>query len=666
MQTLKTVLLIACALFAITTFSQESMAFNWTPEFHMKFKGVSGVDIAPGGAYVAYVVRTPIMEGEQSEYNSQIWVASSDGKMNFQYTRGEKSSTSPAFSPDGHNLAFLSSRQKNNQIWLMRILGGEAEQITEMEKSVNNFQWSPDGTKIAFLMSDLDSEEEEERKKEKRDVIAVDQNFKYAHIYTVGITPDDSGKRAVQRITAGDFHVMSYDWAPDGAEIVFSHKSDPRINTSRQGADISKVSSDSGAIVPLVRTGGVEGSPIFSPDGRRITYTSTGEQPEPIGMRDIYIMDADGGNSIKLGHTPDRNASLLGWSADGNEVLFTEALGVSRAILSISARDANQEVKTLTPLDGTLGSADYDPASGQLAYTYQTPDWPAEVFVQETNGMPKKVSAVNSGIELPNMGKTEVIRWKSYDGLEIEGLLTYPVNYQPGQKVPLILQIHGGPAGVFTKTFTGNPSIYMTQYFAEQGYAVLKPNPRGSSGYGKEFRYANFKDWGYGDYEDLMSGVDKTIEMGLADEDKLTAMGWSYGGYMTSFLVTRTDRFKAASMGAGLPNMVSMVTTTDIPDYIVGHFGGEFWDDYETYEKHSAMYRIKHVVTPTQVIHGANDLRVPFTQGQEFYVALQRRGVPTEMLVLPRTPHGPREPKLLMEVSPRILGWFKKYLEIRP
>ena len=260
------------------------------------------------------------------------------------------------------------------------------------------------------------------------------------------------------------------------------------------------------------------------------------------------------------------------------------------------------------------------------------------------------------------MGKTELIKWKSKDGLEVEGLLTYPVNYEPGKKYPTILQIHGGPAGVFTKGFTGNPSIYLTQYFAEQGFFVLRPNPRGSSGYGKAFRYANFRDWGYGDFEDLMSGVDKVVADGMADEERLLAMGWSYGGYMTSFLVTKTNRFKAASMGAGLPNLISMTSTTDIPDYLVGHMGKEFWEDYETYEKHSAIYHIKNVETPTQVIHGANDLRVPFTQGQEFYVALKRRGVDTEMIVLPRTPHGPREPKLQMEVSPRIMGWFEKFL----
>ena len=170
------------------------------------------------------------------------------------------------------------------------------------------------------------------------------------------------------------------------------------------------------------------------------------------------------------------------------------------------------------------------------------------------------------------------------------------------------------------------------------------------------------KDWGFGDYEDLMSGVDKVISMGVASGDSLCLMGWSYGGYMTSFMVTRTGRFKAASMGAGLPDLISMVTTTDIPDYLVAHMGGEYWNDYATYQKHSAVYRIKNVTTPTQVIHGQRDFRVPFTQGQEFYVSLKRLGVPTEMIVYPRTPHGPREPKFVEDVSFRILKWFEKHL----
>jgi dipeptidyl aminopeptidase/acylaminoacyl peptidase len=270
---------------------------------------------------------------------------------------------------------------------------------------------------------------------------------------------------------------------------------------------------------------------------------------------------------------------------------------------------------------------------------------------------------VNDEVPAPPMGRTDVISWKSTDGFTIEGLLTYPVGYEEGDRVPLVVDVHGGPNGAHVQDFTGDGDIYMTQVFAQQGYAVLRPNVRGSAGYGKDFRYANVEDWGYGDLDDLLAGVDHAIDRDIAHPDSLALMGWSYGGYMTSFAVTQTDRFQAASMGAGLPNLISMVGTTDIPDYLAAHMGGDYWNQMQTYEKHSAVYHIDQVSTPTQVLHGAEDDRVPTRQGQEFYRALKRQGVATEMVLYPRTPHGPREPKLLMDVTPRILHWFDKHLE---
>jgi dipeptidyl aminopeptidase/acylaminoacyl peptidase len=298
-----------------------------------------------------------------------------------------------------------------------------------------------------------------------------------------------------------------------------------------------------------------------------------------------------------------------------------------------------------------------------MAYVYEDPDTPEEVYISDLAGQDaRKISVANAEYHPAELGKTELIRWESKDGLEIEGLLTYPAGYQDDTRYPVVLLIHGGPGGVFTKNFTGQPGIYMVQLFAQEGYLVLRPNPRGSTGYGKDFRYANVKDWGYGDFQDLMTGVDHVLDLGIADPGRQYVMGWSYGGYMTSWTVTQTDRFRAASMGAGLPDLISMVTTTDIPDYLVAHMGGtEFWEDYEAYERHSATFHIANVTTPTQILHGAQDVRVPTSQGTEFYVALKRMGVETEMTLYPRTPHGPREPKLLMDVSPRILQWFGKF-----
>lgn len=640
----------------------QETAEGWTPALSMQYKSIQGTAMSPDGTLIAYVAREPMMEGEKSEYRSQVWVVSADGSLNVQYTHGEKSSANPSFSPDGVYLAFTSSRSGKNQVWVMRVRGGEAEQLTRAKTGVSSYRWSPDGTRIAYTMRDPDTEEEEKQKKEKRDVILVDKNFKNNHLYTITFEKNEDGEREVQRLTSGDFHVRSFDWSPDGRTLVFAHQPDPRINTGGIAQDLATVPADSGAVTPLVVQAGNDANPRYSPDGLWIAFTSHGGSPQRIGLNDVYVIAAMGGEPRKLADTPDRSAGLVDWSADGTSLYVTEAVRTSRHLIAVPADGSAPRI--LTTQDGVIGSVSFDASTERMAFTYENNTTPVEAYVSPVEGgEATKVTDVNTEVPRPPMGRTETLTWTSYDNLEIEGLLTYPVDYEPGRAYPLVLQIHGGPAGVFSQRFTGRPGIYMTQVFAQQGYAVLQPNPRGSSGYGKDFRYANVKDWGYGDYEDLMAGVDKVVDMGVGHPDSLVVMGWSYGGYMTSFLVTRTGRFKAASMGAGLPNLISMVTTTDIPDYLAAHMGGEFWNDYETYEKHSAIYHIKNVTTPTQVIHGARDLRVPFTQGQEFYVALQRLGVETEMIVYPRTPHGPREPKLLMDVTPRILTWFEKYLQ---
>ena len=634
---------------------------RWTPALSMRYHQVSGLAISPDGEHVAYVVREPLMEGEKSEYLSHIWVAAADGSRNVRFTRGEHSAGSPAFSPDGQWLAFSTARSDKNQIWVIPMAGGEARQVTDAKAGVGQFRWSPAGDAFAFVMRDPETDEEEKAGKEKRDVILVDQNFKFGHLYTAPFDPAATETAEATRVTEGDFHVTGFDWSPDGSQLVFAHQADPRINTGRLSGDIAVVSASGGDVAQLVTGRGIESSPRWSPDGSLIAYASTGDQPEPVGMADLYVVDPETGDSRMLPETPNRSVSILGWSADSDEVFLNEFLGTTRHVIAVPV--GGGAIRQVTEGAGVVGAAAMAATAGTLALTWQTTDEPAEVHVTGMGAFePMRVSAVTSDAPRPPMGRTELLSWEAPDGTPVEGLLTYPVGHEDGTRVPLVLNVHGGPSGVFTQSFTGSPSIYMIQYFAQEGFAVLRPNPRGSTGYGKEFRYANFMDWGFGDLSDLMAGVDEVIDMGVAHPDSLLLMGWSYGGYMTSFAVTRTDRFRAASMGAGLPNLVSMVTTTDIGDYLVGHLGDEYFNDYETYEKHSAIYQIKNVTTPTQVIHGAQDLRVPFTQGQEFYNSLVRLGVDTEMIVYPRTPHGPTEPKFLMDVSERIVTWFEKYL----
>lgn len=646
----------------------------WTVESIMQYKNITETNSSPDGRYVAYVVREAMMEGEKSEYNSQIWVASVDGAFSVQYTHGEKSSTSPRFSPDSEKIAFLSNRSGDkNQIFVMRLMGGEAEPLTETKTGVTSFQWSPNGDKIGFLMKDPDTEEEEKKKKEKRDVILVDQNFKYNHIYTV---PLEAENRTIQQLTSGAFHVNTFSWSPDGTTIAFSYAPDPRLNWVFIESDISIIPADSGAVIQVVKRPGLDMYPNFSPDGKWIAFQSNGGKQERVGLSDIYVVSSSGGQPEALIQTPDRNGQIISWSNDGKYVFVSEDFYTSRTLYAIPSSKRNSvekkianssdfDISALTSLNGTSSSFSISNEGDLMSYVYEEPNQPEEVFIANLNGkILKQLSSINSDFNPGEYGKTELISWESSDGTQIEGLLTYPVGYEEGKQYPIVLQVHGGPAGVFRKNYTGQPGIYMTQLFAQKGNIVLRPNPRGSSGYGKDFRYANVKDWGYGDYDDLMSGIDYVLKMGVADVDRQFVMGWSYGGYMTSWIVSQTNRFKAASMGAGLPNLISMTITTDIPDYLVAHMGGEsFWENYKEYERHSAIYYFKYVETPTQVIHGSNDLRVPFTQGQEFYNALKMKGVDTEMIVYPRTPHGPREPKFLMDVTPRILIWFKKYMD---
>lgn len=640
---------------------------SWTPELSLQYQRIRGTALASDGSRIAYVTRRPVTEGEKSEYVDRIHVAAADGSFDVPYTHEDRSSTSPAFSPDGQYLAFISKKDGDKeakpQIWVMRVTGGEANPVSEAKAGVGAFRWSPDGRHLAYLMADPKSEEEEKAEKEKRDVYLVHQEFKYSHLYVIPFEADEHGERESRRITEGDLHVTDFDVSPDGERFVVAHQPDPRLNTSFFEGDLSLVPFDGGEPVPLVEQPGVDGSPVFSPDGRHVAFTSQGGQPEPVGLSDVYVVEATAGSTPRrLAETPDRGASLLGWGADGGVVLAVEGRGMTSQILALALDGAS--VRDLSAFVGEVGAASLSRDGEHLAFSYETVDEPSEVYGAAVGDfMPRRLSSIHEDLPRPPMGSTERLTWTSKDEkFEIEGLLTLPVGYEEGQKAPLILQVHGGPGGRFGRYFTGGTGIYPTQVFAEAGYAVLRPNPRGSSGYGKTFRYANIRDWGYGDYEDLMGGVDLAVERGIADPERLFVMGWSYGGYMTSFVVTRTERFQAASMGAGLPNLTSMVHTTDIGDYLVAHMGGEeLWEDEDVYRKHSAIFRLDRVVTPTQILHGAQDLRVPFDQGREFFIALERLGVPTEMVAYPRTPHGPREPKLTMDVPRRILTWFARY-----
>ncbi len=654
-------ILIVLTLFALLLSVGINAQEAWTPEMQTKVKTFGAPRVSPDGKRVAYTVIHETMSADKSEYVTQIYLASTDGKDSFQVTYGEKSSTNPKWSPDGMSLAFTSNRKDNrNQLYLLRLNGGEAEPLTDVKSAVADFNWSPDGKQIAFLMTDAKTEEEEKNDKGRNDFRFVDENLKMARLYVISLAKDVGGKREPRELTSENYNVSDFDWSPDGQRIVFSHVKTSSANDWTT-SDVSFVETATGKTSVLTKSSSAETSPVYSPDGKFIAITVSDNPPRWAQDNTINIYAIADGKMEPLAASFDGQPALIGWSADSKRIFFSEAKGTVTRIYALDT--TTNKITEINKTNEVLTAVSLNSAGTMLGFVAQTVDRAPEAFISSVeNYVPTQISRANADMKMPQIAKTEVIKWKSTDGREIEGLLTYPVNYQKGQKVPLILNVHGGPAGVFQQSFIGGRGVYPLATFAARGYAILRANPRGSSGYGTEFRRANIKDWGGMDYQDLMSGVDKVIEMGIADKEKLGVMGWSYGGFMTSWIVTQTKRFKVASAGAPVTNLMSFNGTADIPAFVPDYFGGQQWEVPEMYVKHSAMFNIKGVSTPTMIQQGDADVRVPISQGYEFYNALKAQGVPTRMIVLPRQPHGPNEPKMQIAAMQSNLDWFNKYL----
>ena len=635
----------------------------WTPELSMKLKNVAAVRVSPDGRKVVYTVSNAVMMPEKSEYLTQIWLANADGTNPLQLTFAEKSSDNPQWSPDGSMIAFTSSRSGKANIYVLRLIGGEAEQLTDAKSNITSFAWSPDNKQLAFVMKEAQSDDEEKQEKGKDDWRWIDEAVKMNGLYLIRLENETGGKREPRKIT-GEFNVGSdFEWSPDGKFIVFSRTRMPKADYWTT-SDLFSVEVASGEVKTLAASNAAESDPAFSPDGKQLAFVISDDPPRWAGYRRIAIMPTLGGTPRLLVESFDTQPNLIDWSADGKQIYFSETRGTVTRIYSIDIN--GNSISDFNKGNEVLTAVSLNRSRTTFGFTMQANDKPPEAYVSGTKSFgPIRVSRANA--DLPNLlvGKTEAVRWKSADGRDIEGLLTYPVNYQAGRRVPLLLVVHGGPAGVFTRAFlVSNRSPYPLETFASRGYAVLRVNPRGSSGYGQQFRFANVKDWGGGDYQDLMSGVDHVVGMGVADPDRLGVMGWSYGGFMTSWIVTQTRRFKAASVGAGVTNLMSFIGTADIPSFIPDYFGGQPWEkeNLEIYRSHSAMFNMKGVVTPTLIQHGEADERVPISQGYEFYNALKVQNVPTRMIVLPRMPHGLNEPKMVLKAKQSNLEWFEKYL----
>jgi dipeptidyl aminopeptidase/acylaminoacyl peptidase len=627
---------------------------KWTPNDIMRAKTVTDVAASPDGSRVTFTVTEQVMSDDKSELLRQIWIAKSDGSESMPLTFGDKSSYGARWLPDGGAIVFQSTRGGRAQLYLLRLRGGEAEPLTSGKLEIGGYEVSPDGASIAFTASEP-SADEDKRAKAKEDYYFVGEDNRPRRIYVI----PTAAKHEPRRLTNGDGIASGITWSPDGKWIAYTTTKTAGTN-DWSTSDVMIVNVATGETAPIAKTANAEADPHFSPDGQWIAYVVS--PPHWPQAYRIQLVHPDGTAAHQLAETYDAGPDIIGFSADGKSLLVNESRGFGNRIYAIDV--ASDRISDVSSGAEVFGEAALNDRGTHLALSMQSSDRPAEAYVTRADRFaPVQVSHVNDELLKIAAPKTELIRWKGGDGTEIEGTLTYPLDYEAGKRVPLVLVVHGGPAQAHHATFTGAYTAFPAALYASKGFAVLRANPRGSTGYGRKFRFANIRDWGPGPMSDLMAGIDEVIKRGVADPDRLAVEGWSYGGFMTEWIVGHTNRFKVAVAGAGVSDLLSFTGTSDITNFLPDYFGGPPWQNLDVWRAGSPITSVMNMKTPLLLIHGDADERVPTSQSYELYHALQERGVPVRMLVIPRSHHNPTEPKMRLEVMTAASDWVEKWLK---
>lgn len=623
---------------------------------------VSAAQVSPNGQHVAYVVRGLRADGSLDSFRSNVRVASIRDRTDWIVSSGDHSARSPRWSPDGQELAYISSRSGADQIWVARGREGdyEAVRVTDVPTGVRSFAWDPSGERMAFVSFDPENPDLTSRRELVR--LASDVPAP-ARLWVLSLdSPDDA-----TALTGPSMHVTGTpDWSPDGSLIAFNHQPDASENAVFE-ASTSVVEVQTGA-VRLLRFTGVyayQTSPVFSPDGRWVAFMAvTTRQPgSPSGA--VYAVSVDGSEERSL-DAAGIGTEVAGWTADGTSVVVVRPTGSLRQIARLPLDGRSVNVVYRGPL--VVSELHVEAQGGLAVFVAESLDTPPEVYVYRLDeSEPSRVTSVNSEVSLPPFGRTTLVSWESTDGVVVEGLLTYPVGFTNSSPAPLLVVAHAG-GETFTSSFVGNPAAgsswaYPPPVFSSRGFAVLRVNQRGGglSGYGHDSSLPTFKPELKAN-ADILTGVDHLIEMGVADPDRLGIMGWSNGGLVTASLLTTTDRFVAASVVAGFPYLSIMSATNPIMTH---DLGAEPWEDLQPYLEHSPSLALDRVRAPTLIIHGETDTQVPVSQARALHGALSKLGVPVELAVYQGMGHGPSKPSQYIDVAERNLSWFERYLRGR-
>ncbi|PWT92661.1 MAG: hypothetical protein C5B54_03180 [Acidobacteria bacterium] len=658
MRLLFTVLLLFFSVNAQSAESKSTITAEGIADLHV----AQDVQISPDGTRVVFVVGQGNTFGGLRD--THLWIAPTDGSEPARiFASSENGEDYPRWSRNGKYIAFLSKRRADSkteipadvdELCIMPTTGGEAEVVTEFKGGVNMFAWSPDSKMIAFSASEGPTAEQEQKNKDKDDAEFVDHDYQFSRLWILNLAD-----RKVRRVLKEDGNVNEISWSPDSSELAIKLSPTPISDDIYNHSKLVIVRASTGEINRTVTD--TAGSTItrWSPDGKMIAFGKL----SPAAIAEWHMVgDINGGNAQHVDDTYQGTIWSWDWMPDSKSMIAETIEGTRAKFVNINVSDG--KISPVAEFNASYGDLSISSDGHKIAFQGEEKDSPPNIWIMESGQKPRRLTNFQPEVASWNVGSVQEINWKNQkDGKVIYGLLITPPGYVKGKLYPTVVQIHGGPEWSWWSGWLGSWHEW-AQLLASNGYVVLMPNPRGSDGQNWRFIEANQNDWGGMDFEDIMSGVDYLVSEKIADPQKLGIGGWSYGGFMTSWVVTHTDRFKSAIVGAGVTDLISFNGTTDItPSFLKTYFAGTSVEKRDVYVNHSAMTFIQNTKTPTLVLHGEADERVPPGQGWEFYNSLKLLHVPTEMVTYPREHHGFHERLHQIDLLKRVLAWYDRYLK---
>lgn len=664
------IFLKAMLLFGISLPSLASH-FQYSVNQVFAFKRIGQVAVSPNGNEVAFTTfqANQSLSGLKWEYSLYI----KNKQHGMQLIAKDNQISCLSWSPDGNQLAYLT---KGKIIWLTDIQSKIKSKLIEFNGEIQSLKWSPVGDIIAFSAN-------AEIKKNPSIPIDVSKDYINTRLYLISTKPGNTAFPITSSYySLSQFFIFpGFDWSPDGQFIAFSFQPQPgNLYSNDNKIGIINIKKPDLKIIPYTKDHtGIQ--PFFSPDGKWIAFKSNRPistfATDLINNIDLFgrvcITNTETLESHCLADTPNGDPTLLGWNQSSNQIFVLDndkSNGLKIYTININS---SIPVKLISTMDGFIEplTITLNNSRTYFGFGFETPSKAPEVYISSVDLFKfEKITDLNSLLNKNPLGNTKVIHWKSQDGMNIEGLLLTPVNYDAKKKYPLYVAVHGGPKGTWWQRYLGGCDEYENMIdpstcwanLLSMGFVVLQPNPRGSSGYGVSFGAANYADFGGGDYQDIMSGVDFVINKGIADASHLAIGGWSFGGYMTVWAISQNNRFKSAIDGDGNTNFISFSGTSDIPNYYINYLGSTFWDNSELYVKRAPISYVQKISTPLLILEGENDHRVPPGQAYELYTALKMQRKPVSMLLLPGQGHVPSDPNMIYGSIQAINTWLKKAL----